>query len=233
MSSRKRMHACANGSKRFDGYAMFDICNCQCKFMTYFVWQNPTEDGSTSSKSASKRRRSSGQSKAVEGPPPVIPQGSDLTLLKKTPKEGGIVNAIHPILVPEIIARCGMRWWNAHCNSEVTNVLREVVVKHNLGQFGASYDMLREAKPASELAVLRTLRTSHQHAAKHHHMRTAAIVAKLFRQTKDPAVNYVKSKVFGIEDGAPILGDDHPLVQALKAALPSGAHVLFWAMFQV
>ena len=233
MSSRKRMHACANGSKRFDGYAMFDICNCQCKFMTYFVWQNPTEDGSTSSKSASKRLRSSGQSKAVEGPPPLIPQGSDLTLLKKTPKEGGIVNAIHPILVPEIIARCGMRWWNAHCNSEVTNVLREVVVKHNLGQFGASYDMLREAKPASELAVLRTLRTSHQHAAKHHHMRTAAIVAKLFRQTKDPAVNYVKSKVFGIEDGAPILGDDHPLVQALKVALPSGAHVLFWAMFQV
>ena len=126
-----------------------------------------------------------------------------------------------------------MRWWNAHCNSQVTNVLREVVVKNNLGQFGSSYDTLREAKPASELAVLRILRTSHQHAAKHHHKRTAAIVAKLFRQTKDPAVNYVKSKVFGIEDGAPILGEDHPLVQALKATLPSGAYVLFWAVFQV
>ena len=194
----------------------------------YFVWQN--EDVSTPSKPASKRRRSTGQSKAIEEPR-VIPPGSDLSLLKRSPAQGGIVNLIHPILVPEIVARCGMRWWNAHCNTQVTNVLREAVVKHNLGNFGTSYDKLREATPASEMDLLRKLRTSHQHAGKNHHRRTAAIVAKLFRQTKDPAVNYVKSKVFGIEDGAPILGDDHPLVKELMAAIPSGAHVMFWAIF--
>jgi len=191
------------------------------------VWQNPTGHGSTPSKSA-KRRRSSGQSKAFEEP--VISPGSDLSLLIKSQKAGGIVKALQPILVPEIIARNGMRWWNAHCNLQVTNVLREVVVKHNLGNFGPSYDQLREAKPAQELFVLRVLRTSHAHAAKSHQIRTARIVAKLFRKTIDPAVNYVKSKVFGIEDGAPILGDAHPLVMELKALLNPGAHVMFWAI---
>jgi hypothetical protein len=196
--------------------------------LTYFVWQNPTGHGSTPSKSA-KRRRSSGQSKAFEETP-VISPGSDLKLLINPLKAGGIVHAIQPILVPEIIARVGMRWWNAHCNLQVTNVLREVVVKHNLGNFGPSYDQLREAKPGSEMAIPRILRTSHAHAAKNHQMRMAAIVAKLFRQTKDPAVNYVKSKVFGIENGAPILGDDHPLVMELKALPIPGAHVMFWAI---
>jgi hypothetical protein len=105
-------------------------------------------------KSATRRRRSSGQSKAVEG----ISQGSDLTLLMKPSKEEGniqgIMYALHSIFVPKIVARCGMRWWDAHCNAQVTNVLREIVVKHNLGHFGPSYDMLREATSASDLAVL-------------------------------------------------------------------------------
>ena len=43
---------------------------------------------------------------------------------------------------------------------QVTNVLREIDVKHNLGRFGPSYDMLREATSASDLAVLRVLRTN-------------------------------------------------------------------------
>lgn len=197
-----------------------------------FLLQKRTDDaGSAPSKSTTtKRRRSSGQSKAVEGPL-IISPGSDLTLLTKPPKEGGIVYVLQPLFVPEIIARCGMRWWNAHCNADITNVLREIVVRHNLGQFGPLYDKLREAKPASELAVLRVLRTSHQHTAKDHFWRTAAIVEKLFRQTNTPAINYVKSKVFGIENGAPILDDDHPLIQELKDAAASGAHVMFWAIF--
>ena len=97
----------------------------------------------------------------------------------------------------------------------------------------ALYDMLRESSPASEKTLLRILRAAHQHAGKIHHECMSALVAKLklFRATKDPAVNYVKSKVFGIEDGAPILGNDHPLIIELKAVDVPGAHVMFWAMF--
>ena len=133
---------------------------------------------------------------------------------------------IQPLLVPQIVARCGMRWWNAQFNKDIANVLREIVVQNNLGRFAEVYDKLREAKPASEFSVLRVLRTSHQHTAKEHHFRMATLVAKLFRHTTDPAVNYVKSKVFAIENGAPILGNDHPLVKELMARPVAGAHVI-------
>ena len=42
-----------------------------------------------------------------------IRPGDDLLLLVKPNKEGGIVLALQPLIVPEIIARAGMRWWNA------------------------------------------------------------------------------------------------------------------------
>ena len=79
--------------------------------MTLSVWQNETTDSITSSesKSASRRRKlSSGQYRAVNGPP-VFPPGSDLSLLAKSPKEGGIVYEIHPRFVPQAVARCRMR----------------------------------------------------------------------------------------------------------------------------
>jgi len=184
------MHACANGLRRCNlnqvEWLRLIFVNCNCTLMTHlrFFWQNPTDTGS---KSANKRpRRSSGQTKAVEGFR-VISEGSDLTLLINSPKDGGIVYALQPILVPEIVARCGMRWWNAHCNPVVKCVLREVVVKHNLGHFGPVYDKLHESSPASLNVVLKALRASHQHTGKSHHERMAALIAKLFRLTKDPA----------------------------------------------
>ena len=184
------------------------------------MWQ---QESSSSSQSTRKRRKS----KAVSEPEPrVLASDSDLSLLIKARKDGGIVHEIQPLFVPQIIARCGMRWWNAQFNKEITNVLREIVVQNNMGRFGEVYDKLREAKPGSEHAVIRALRTSHQHTAKEHHFRMAMLIAKLFRHTADPAVNYVKSKVFGIENGAPILGNDHPLVMELMARPVAGAHVI-------
>jgi len=180
-----------------------------------FVLQNLnwTEERSPSTKAA--KRRKSASKPVEETQPRVFAPGQDLRLLTKAAKEGGIVHTIQPLFVPEVIARCGMRWWNAQFNPHITNVLREQVVKNNLGFFGESYDKLREVRPASELEVIRVLRTSHQHTSKAHHLRMSMLAQKLFRDTVDPAVNYVKSKVFGIENGAPILGADHPLMKEL------------------
>ena len=133
---------------------------------------------------AAKRRKSA--SKPVEDSQPrVLAPGQDLKLLTRAAKDGGIVHAIQPMFVPEIIARCGMRWWNARFNPQITNVLREQVVKHNLGCFGKSYDKLREVRPASELDVLRVLRTSRQNTSKEHRYRMSMLAGALkwFRGT--------------------------------------------------
>ena len=43
------------------------------------------------------------------------------------------------------------------------------------------------------------------------------LVAELFNQSTDEAVNYVKQTVFGVSNGNPILSDDHPVVVAMLA----------------
>jgi hypothetical protein len=80
---------------------------------------------------------------------------------------------------------------------------------------------------------MRTLRTSHQHTAivvrQDHHFRSAVIVAKQFRDTTDPAVNYVKVNIFGIQTVRPrhpLIGYTHPVMVVFKAAHTSGAHLM-------
>lgn len=137
-------------------------------------------------------------------------------MLVKANQDGGIVHALQPIIVPEIIARCGMRWWNAATAHLVGSIVRSAVINHNVGNFGRVFDELYSAHPPSLKIVLRKLRAGHQHCAKFHHSRIARVISSLFRQTSDPLVNYVKDKVFGVKDGAPILADDHPVIIHLQ-----------------
>ena len=52
----------------------------------------------------------------------------------------------------------------------------------------------------------------------------------MFYQTADPQANWVKGTVFGVEDGAPILSDEHSdMLELLKGPSPKGALVPFQA----
>lgn len=136
------------------------------------------------------------------------------------------MHALQPLIVPEIIARIGMRWWNAGGASVAGSVVRKAVIKHNIGNFGGVFDELYDAHPKSLSALLRQLRAAQGHAAKQHRERIAELVANLFRRTVDPQVNWVKKTVFGVKDGGSILPDEHPVVtELLKGQFPKGALV--------
>ena len=135
------------------------------------------------------------------------------------------MHKIQPLFVPEIIARCGMRWWNAEANQISTSILRRVIIDYNLGGYGQYYDELRDRNPKKDAKVLQHLRMSQQHTATNHMRSTLAIMGKLFRATpqqQEARVNYVKKAVFGVEDCGPILPADHlfytVMVKALKGA---------------
>ena len=155
-------------------------------------------------------------------PTPGVLQGQDLELLTRSKQAGGIGQELQRLVVPEIIARCGMRWWNAQSGAVVGSVVRNVVVQHDLVGFGAAFVQLYEANPASLKAILRALRVSHIHCAKNHHDRLAQLVARLIAPSKDERVDYGKQKVFGVKSSAPILADDHPVIKYLwnQDALP-------------
>ena len=82
--------------------------------------------------------------------------------------------------MPELIARCGMRWWNATSVPVVGSVVRNAVIPHNFGDFGGIFDRLYEQKQAKPEGTLGVLLTSHVHCAKDHHDRLALIISKLF-----------------------------------------------------
>ena len=58
------------------------------------------------------------------------------------------------------------------------------------------------------------MRTS-SHAARNHRERVGAIVARLFEQTTDMEMEFIKAEVFGVEGGAPIMAKDHTSMQEL------------------
>jgi len=138
------------------------------------------------------------------------------------------VHELQPRLVPEIIARCGMRWWNAEATPQVASVMRQLIIDHNIGGFGQSYDKLRQANHASELKVVQHLRAAQAHTATNHMNSASRLIAKLFRQTPalETNVNHVKKAVFGVENGGPILPVDHPVYIAMTKLVKGVSSIL-------
>ena len=128
------------------------------------------------------------------------------------------MHPVQPAIVPEIIARIGLRWWNTARSGVAGSVLSNTVIKHNLGNFGDVFDKLYEAQPKSRGWVLMKLRASQGHAVSAHCCKMACLIASLFSKSVDPQTNFVKDTIFGVKDGAPLLSDDHPVTKALMTS---------------
>ena len=118
----------------------------------------------------------------------------DLLLLTRPNQEGGIVHALQPLIVPEIITRIGMRWWNCANAPVPGNVVRNAVINQNLGNFGGVFNELHSALPKSLKRRLVKLRMGHGHASKHHRDKMADGISSLFSQTADPQTIFVKTQ---------------------------------------
>ena len=151
-------------------------------------------------------------------------------MLVKPKSSGGIVHQLQPRLVPEIVARIGMRWWNAESNETVASVMRQLVVNHNIGGYGPSYDALRANDLKSEMTAVQHLHKSQQHTAANHMRLVSTLIAKLFRQTPETEsnINHVKKTVFGVENGGPILPVEHPVYIAMAKLVKGASSILFF-----
>ena len=114
------------------------------------------------------------------------------------------MHALQPEAVPEIIARFGMRWWKTGSSRVAASVVRNAVIRNNIGNFGDVFNELYSAKPKSLTTLLVKLLASHGHAARVHRAEVANLIGRLFHKTADPRTNFVKEHVFGVKDGTPI-----------------------------
>ena len=85
----------------------------------------------------------------------------------------------------------------------------------NFDGYAEIYYKLRAVDPKKETHILRRITRSSQHAARQHSENVGELVARLFAQTTDLEMDYVKESVFGVSGGPPIMAKDHPAMQEL------------------
>ena len=155
------------------------------------------------------------------------------------PIEGGLLDVltgngqsyvrdIQRELVPRAIAVSGYRWHNAVSRGEMTQILRYLTIRK--GGVYAHFDALnaRSTKSNNVQALATKIAASHAHAASNHREFVRVKVAKLFQSTPDDReINFVKEEVFGIPDGRPIIGPEHPVMVEMFAQPIVGALCCF------
>lgn len=153
--------------------------------------------------------------------------GVQFTVSAMLPTTGGLMDVltangqtyirdIQKELVPRAIAVSGYRWHNSVARQEMIQILRYLTIRK--GGVYAHWDALEARSPNSSnvKALAKKIAQSHAHAAGNHQALVRKAVAKLFEATPaDKKLCFVKEEVFGISDGGPIIGPDHPVVQEM------------------
>ena len=142
---------------------------------------------------------------------PLPAQGSIVEIF--TGNGQSFIRDIQLQLVPRCIAYSGYRWHNSLCRQEMMQILRFLTIRK--GGVYVHWDALdaRSEKTNNANVLGRKAAASHAHATRDHKDYVSETVAKLFRATpNDKKLCFVKEEVFGIKDGAPIIGPDHPVM---------------------
>jgi hypothetical protein len=153
------------------------------------------------------------------------------------PAQGGLVDVftamgqsylrdIQRDLVPRMIARSGYRWHNAAARSEMIQILRYLTIRK--GGVYIHWDALaarsHNLRTNNEKALAAKIAGSQAHAARNHQAYIMRAVFQLFQATPDDMkLSFVKQEVFGIADGGPIIGADHPIMTEVFAVPITGA----------
>jgi hypothetical protein len=153
---------------------------------------------------------------------PIPAQGSIVEVL--TGQTQSYIRDIQKVLIPRAIAYSGYRWHNSLCRPEMLQILRHITIRK--GGVYVHWDALnaRSEKTNNANVLGRKAAASHAHATRDHKDYVSATVAKLFRATpNDKKLCFVKEEVFGITDGGPIIGPDHPVMLEMFAQPITGA----------
>ena len=113
----------------------------------------------------------------------------------------------------------GIRWSSSVCRAQVAPIVQYLVLRQELGGIDSSdkYSACKNANQKSEFHFLQSIQQTQNKTAKQHRDKIRELVMEFFTATSDKMINTIKQEVFDVADGAPIVGRDHPVVQAMMA----------------
>ena len=124
----------------------------------------------------------------------------------------GYIREAQKELTPWLISVAGYRWHNRVSREFAQQILRNVTIRK--GGVFAHWDALALRSKSGVQQLLTKFAASHAHSAGKHQGALRDFIVSLFLPTpeKDIKLRFVKEEVFGIENGAPIMDDDHPAI---------------------
>ena len=113
----------------------------------------------------------------------------------------------------------GIRWSSSVCRAQVAPIVQFLVLRAGLGGIDSSdkYSACKNAGLKSEFHFLQSIQQTQNKTAKQHRDKIRELVMEFFTATSDKMINTIKQELFDVADGAPIVGRDHPVMQAMMA----------------
>ena len=126
---------------------------------------------------------------------------------------------IHAKVVNRLVVLLGFRWSSSLHRSQIGPIVQSIVVQGKLGgvDTDAKYITLKATGVKGDFHMLQQIQFAHNKTAKNHRDRVRNLVGALFDETFDPMLEAIKSDLFGVEDGGPIVARDHPTLEQLRA----------------
>jgi hypothetical protein len=115
----------------------------------------------------------------------------------------------------------GIRWSGSLCRGQVAPIVQHIVISNSLGGINSSdkYTACKHAAPKSKFYFLQSIQETQNKTAKQHRDKIRKLVMefRFFSATTDKMINTIKSELFDVSGGAPIVSSDHPVVREMMA----------------
>ncbi len=123
--------------------------------------------------------------------------------------------------VPWMVARLGLQWYSASFRCYVIPIVQQVpvVVENHITGIEShdEYDELHAANTSAESRLLQKFQETCNNGGRAFRNKVRELVMPFFQEGngKDPVVQDIKWKVFGVAANKNILDDEHPVARAL------------------
>ena len=136
---------------------------------------------------------------------------------------------IHARVVNRLLVLLGLRWSSSLHRSQISPIVQSIVVEGKLCGIDTDtkYRELKSTGMKGDFHMLQQLQHAHNKTAKNHRDKVRNLVSAMFDDSFDPMLEAIKSELFDVEEGGPIVPRDHPTLvelRALTGPLLNGMH---------
>ncbi len=136
----------------------------------------------------------------------------------------GIPQSLVCAIAPRIPRSLSIQWFSASFRCFVIPIVQQVVIEHGITDIEShnEYGGLRAAKASSENRLMQKFQETCNYGGRALRNRARKLVMPFFQEEngKDPVLQKLTCKIFGVPVDAGVLVDKHPVAQAL-CLLPS------------